>query len=487
MAKLWMALVLCQSAAAQSVDGTVVNTVTNIGIPGLKVNVAQGTTFHSVTTDSQGKFHLDDLKEGTWIVRSETTSYGFRPARFAIANGTPATVELKLTPQPKISGHVVDGKGVPVPKATIRLLSPIYSYTGAADADGKFDIHDNLPPGEYLLSATAPQGLKPPDSEKDVGRILAWARTYYPASLLPEGAAKIPLKAGAEVLDLEVKLMAVAAHSIRGVCLNPDGSPVANIKITLGEGRPYPIVQTVTSNAEGAWEFPAVTDGEWNLATKSGELQASQWIDMTGHDLERLALRLSAPFAVTAKIEAEAPQGMPVPRMPSIALAPHVARTGLEGALIAQGMVRMDKLYPGLYSISAPLPPQPFYLDSLRVDGAEITTREVEFSGPATITVGYKLNGGAVRGTVEGCTEGSVWLVPQEPARRFAFFRFAPCLNAGRYEVAATRPGEYYALAVAGEFPRPWIFGIFDQALLDRATRVTVRAGETTAADLRLY
>jgi hypothetical protein len=488
MARPWCVLVFfCACAAAQSVDGTVINAVTNFGIGGLKVDVFQGGTILSATTDNQGKFHLENLKDGSWTVQCLSTGYGSRPARFTVANGTSAKVELKLTPTPHLTGRVLDDSKSPVPKATIILLSPVFSYVGATDDTGKFDLHESLPPGEYILSATAPPGLRLPDPGKDSGRVLAWAHTYYPASLLPEGAAKLSLKPGTDVLGLELKLLAVPTHTIKGVCLNPNGSPAQNVKITRTEGRPYPIAETVTTNAEGAWEFAAVVDGEWNLGAQSSELQASEWIEMGGHDVERVTLRLTAPFAVTSKVEIEAPQTMTVPRMPSISLTPHFSRSGMGTALILLGTLRMDKLYPGLYSISAPRPPQPFYLDAIRVDGIEPNTREIELSGPATITAVYKINGGQVRGTVEGCTEGSVWLIPQDAAKRHAFWHAEPCLKDGHYEAKSIRPGEYYAVPASGEFPRAWIYGIFEQPVLDRATKVTVRAGETTSLDLRLY
>jgi hypothetical protein len=487
MTRLWCVFAFSCACAAQSVDGTVVNSVTNIGIGGLTVNVMQGSTVLSATTDIQGKFHLDNLKVGSWTLQCLSMGYGSRPALFTVANGTPAQVELKLTPKPHLTGRVLDSSGNPVPKATVIAVSPIFSYSGAADDLGKFDLHDSLPPGEYILSATAPPELKLPDPEKNSGRVLAWARTYYPASLLPEGAAKLSLKAGVEVLGIELKLMAIPTHTLTGVCLNPNGSPARNVKITRGPGRPFPISETVTSNGEGAWEFSAVVDGEWNLGAQSGELQASEWIEMAGHNLERVTLRLAAPFAVTSHVEIESPQGVTVPRMPGITLTPHFSRSGMETALILLGTVRLEKLYPGLYGIAAPRPPRPFYLDSIRVDGIEPTTREVELSGPSTITAVYKTNGGAVRGTIEGCTEGSVWLIPQETAKRHAFWHAEPCLNDGHYEATAIRPGEYYAVPASGEFPRAWIYGIFEQPVLDRATKVTVRAGETTSLDLRLY
>jgi hypothetical protein len=64
----------------------------------------------------------------------------------------------------------------------------------------------------------------------------------------------------------------------------------------------------------------------------------------------------------------------------------------------------------------------------------------MELSGAASILLTYKTNGGGVRGTVEGCPNG---------------------------------------------FPRSWLFGIFDQTLLNLSAKITVRVGEATSADLR--
>jgi hypothetical protein len=187
MTRLWCVFAFsCACAAAQSVDGTVLNSVTNFGIGGLTVHVMQGGTVLSATTDNQGKFHLDNLKEGSWTVQSLFVGFGSRPARFTVVNGTPAQVELKLTPRPHLTGRVLDSNGSPVPKATVIALSPVFSYSGATDDVGKFDLHDSLPPGEYILWATAPAGMKLPDSETDSGRVLAWARTYYPAACCPK-------------------------------------------------------------------------------------------------------------------------------------------------------------------------------------------------------------------------------------------------------------------------------------------------------------
>src|SRR5260370_40704816 len=108
--------------------------------------------------------------------------------------------------------------------------------------------------------------------------------------------------------------------------------------------------------------------------------------------------------------------------------------------------------------------------------------QEVEISSDVAITVAYKSDGGSVRGRAENCASGGVLLVPTDPVRRRpGFSKSGPCDSGGHYEIRAVRPGDYYALAFAGNGP---VLAL-DEALLSQAVKVTVRAGEPSSADLR--
>jgi hypothetical protein len=123
-------------------------------------------------------------------------------------------------------------------------------------------------------------------------------------------------------------------------------------------------------------------------------------------------------------------------------------------------------------------------LDSVRAGGADLAVQEVEISSDVAISVAYKSDGGSVRGIVENCASGGVVLVPVDAAlRRAGFSKSAPCDSTGHYEVRAVRPGDYYALALAGNGP---VLALNEApSLLDEASKVTVRSGETSSADLR--
>jgi hypothetical protein len=504
-----LAAVSLGPAAAQTVEGTVVNSNTGIGLAGVGVNLEQVTNgAYSVYTgrsDAQGHFSVDNVQDGLYRVRYATNDYwsaddfGDPPLIQVTAGGKPVKLEARMLPLPHISGLVVDGRGDRVANAQVDFAGSGIFLPATTDAAGRFDVRQR--PGTYTLSVVPPPGLKPPDPEPRAepgdGPALGWTRTFYPGVTVEEAASKIVLRPGLDVSDIEVKLLAVPVHAIRGVLLNPDGKPAPKVAMALVDGVSLePAALHAVSTADGAFEFPAVPDGErlFGFEVESGgvRLRATQWIVMAGHDLEGVKVRLIAPFAVRGKVAIETSAGLPAPKPTSVVLVsvspdhPSVLPQMMSARPDADGNFSFPHVYPGFYRIEAS-PPPPYYLDAVRLGEAELATPEMELApGAAPITVVYKTNGGTVRGAVEKCASGTVLLVPQDAAlRRAGFLRNARCDSNGRYEVTAVRPGEYYVLAFAGNGSMPFMLPQWDDGILNQASAVMVRAGETSSADLR--
>ncbi|SPF36375.1 conserved exported hypothetical protein [Candidatus Sulfopaludibacter sp. SbA4] len=536
MPKFLCALMLLAACAmAQTVEGSVVNSVTGNSIAAMQVEIrpASGKTSYSTSTDAQGHFLVEGVQAGSYTAGASSPDYSpsGSPSVFQVtAGGNPVKLEVRMMPLPRISGRVVDGRGDGVAGARLELMGAGRLLEGSTDATGRFELRPL--PGGYILSVIPPSDWKPPDPEPDNDRVLVWTRTFYPGVTLLEAASRIVAQAGV-VADIEVKLLAVPVHAVRGVLLNPDGTPAPKLAIALSEEAGQP-AHRAQSQSDGAFEFPAVVDGEWRLAAEGEnggvKLRVAQWIEMAGHNLEGVKLRLSPPFTVRGQVVMETSKGMPAPSLPSVSLVPHAGRTGREawmanwmhrpemhfvepaaanspggaatnqmhaeildsflfgGAVSARpdadGNFSLPNVYPGRYRI-VPMPPPalPYYLDAVRMGETDLAAAEVEISsGAVPIAVVYQTNGGAVRGTVEKCASGTVLLVPQDTARQWlGFLRAAQCDSNDRYGIAGVRPGEYYALAFAGNGPLPEL----DDGLLKQAGKVTVRAGEASWADLR--
>jgi hypothetical protein len=531
---------LAASAAAQTVEGSIVDSVTGTGIAAVQVFLmpAPGETPYSATTDRLGHFLFEGVETGTYQFDYTLAGYlSSYPRQVKVSgDGNPVKLKGRMTAQPRISGRVVDGDSKGIANAVLGIIGqnapPVTS-----DATGKFELR--LEPGAYMLSVLPPTGLKPPSPEPDSDQGLVWTRTFYPGVARLEAASKIVLWPGSELSGIEIKLLAVPSHAVRGVLLNPDGTRAPRATVTLGEeqdpmsGHPeFPRDPARTlraeTNSDGAFEFPQVADGEWRLAAEveSGgkKCRAARWIDMAGHELEDVKLRLATPFTIRGQVIVETPKGLSPPNPFPVFLVPHGRAIGSDigmsnwmlwpvlhfeslmrenaqiqsemtthalvqeiGAILAtpdsSGNFTLEDVYPGSYRIVSTPPPPPYYMAAVRVGETDLATAEVNLSSGATpITIVYKTNGGTVRGTAERCDAGIVILIPQDPAiQSVGFLRSARCDASDRYKITAVRPGDYYALALAEPGGVPQL----DDTLVSQSSKVTVPADETASADLR--
>ena len=520
---VWLLILAPACLLAQRVEGTVIDSATGSGVAGAKVELVHaasrtgpledlvmadsGKAAYSAATDAQGRFRIDDVQNGDYVTRCRArmwmeesrSAFGSPASRasaapFAVKAGTPVNLEIRMIHTATVSGRVVDGRGDPVPHA--RMDSRTGNLIGGfeSDREGKFQML--LFPGhEYTLNVLPPVGWRPPDPDPETGKAKAWVRTWYPGVATREAAAKIVLPPGGEMPDVELKLAALPVHSVSGVVLTPDAKPAPKVPVELGETFRTPVFQT-ESKADGAFEFPAVVDGEWGLFAEQGvvseKVLAAKWIEVSGRDMEDLKLELARRITLRGRVVMEAPKGQMPPRPPDVSLVrQHPKSVFMDYRLLAwpeaDGTFVEEHGYPGVYELTAPQQlPSGYYLDSVRLGDAELYAPNVELtSGALQLTLVYKSDGGSVRGAVENCGGGGVLLVPQDPARRWdASILWARCDSNGRYEIASVRPGEYYALAFPGNEDR-LLRPDLDDRMLTQASRVSVRSGEATSADLR--
>jgi hypothetical protein len=491
--------------AAPAVEGAVTNIVTGAGIPGAKVVLQLGgEVAYNATTDADGRFRIEAVKDGIYSARYSAEHYESvpldnRPIQVR-PGGAPVRIERRMVPLGRISGRVIDTRGDPVAKARLELTTLSAQWTGEADAKGHFDFDSIFGSETSTLAVAAPEDWKAPGKDPDTGQPRGWATTFYPGVAFREQAAPIALPPGGQLLGLEIRLVATPVHAVRGVLLNSDGGPAPKVAVALWEAGPGKDAAYQTeSKADGTFEFPAVVDGDWRLSShfqSAGvELRAEEWIAMKGRDIEGLKARLGPPFTVSGRVILEAPQGVPPPGFLGLLLIKrHAGQVDFNGLSMldadpdADGRFRFGGVYAGTYEVF-PAEPRlpPFYLDSIRLGDAPVR-EEVEISAASPeLTIVWKTNGGTVRGTVEKCGTGRVVLVPANGPRWGGFVGTCDGVTSGpgRFQIAAVRPGEYYALAVPDYEWGPAMH--LDDAALQRAgTHVTVRAGEATQLDLPL-
>jgi hypothetical protein len=524
-AALFASLLTSAAFAAQTVDGHIVNAVTGIDVPGVDVKLIKADKVaHSAITDPQGRFHFEAVEAGTYFAVYSARGYWnipnllvdedfdrqcghcFQAERggqpFQITAGDPVRLEVKMPPIGRLSGKVLDHFDRPVPNAAVHLrwgeswFCKLPTCGGVSrqtktNEKGEFAVTDLDVPGAWLLSAIAPASWKPPESDGD--RRLAWAQTFYPGVADPHLATSVMVRVGGDVSNVDIKLAAVPVHRIRGLVLDPRGNPTAKAAVALG-------TLTRTTAEDGTFEFDAVPEGDWRISATvdqaGSKLWSAQWVQSKGRDVDNLQLRLSAPFAMQGTVSMEVPDGAPVPKQPGVVLAFNAgprafsdkpAGAFLEATPDAAGNFQIQNVYAGAYLILPNAAPPQYYLDSIRIGGRDAIEPDVEIpSGAAQLAVVYKPGGGAVRGKVENCASGTVRLLPRDKSlRRQGFIFFAACDANDSYTITSVRPGDYYALAIAGDSPTPWYASTWDDdTLLVYAGLVTVRSGENTSADL---
>jgi Carboxypeptidase regulatory-like domain len=510
---------------AQTVEGHVVSAVSGAGIPGVTVLLqSDGNPVYRATTDSEGWFRIDAVKDGDytasymdgvplprnfWPVPSPWDGNG-QPSPFRMTRGTGRVhLDVKMQPIGKLAGRVLDPSGRPVPDADVWLISGdsgcklpscfSFSEQSKTNEKGEYSVTDLRVPGPWRVSATAPLSWTPPASRDD--ERLGWAQTFYPGVTDPQLAGEIMVRPGGDLWNLDIKLAAVPVHRISGVLLDLNGNPTPKAIVGLSEGF-GPVLRQETKS-DGSFEFASVAVTHWRMSawvTKDGvKLWAAQWLSVKDDDLSNVKLRLTAPFSIHGKAVVEVPDGVPAPKLPTIRIA-LASGDGLSSDpsgknyqtsdTDGKGEFTIDDVFPGMYQIEAMTdsPTAPYYLDSIRLGDREAIESDVPvLSDAQPVTFIYKLDGGTVRGNIETCGAARVLLVPQDPARRRRnFILSTSCSRTGGFEFSGVRPGEYYGIAIISASPTRGYGGMLDDGVLKEASRVSVRSNESTAADIRL-
>jgi hypothetical protein len=505
MRRAWIAVLLAARGLAQTIEGTASNSATGQPLDGVKISVESGgKTVGEAATDAQGVFRLEGLAAGEY--RALFSKRGFEaPPRddaarkpFVLTGGQAIHLEIRMTPMAKISGRVLDGSGTPVAQAFVQVLGGRAGYDDTTDAQGKFAF-DEIPPGTYRLWARAPKGFQPPQAQG--GERMAWVPTFYPGVAEASGAARLDLEAGSEMWDQEIRLQSAPVHAIRGVVFDPGGRPAAKLKVLLGSDqgtwfRDENREISAVTDERGAFIFEEVTDGMWRVSAEAGEgggkLRAFAAESVAGHDVNRVELRLSGAFTVHGTVVREGAGAASKPAPMLVILAPDGGGSVFhQGAPDADGRFTIEGVHAGRYTVRPISPGPPFYLAAIRIGEREVPYQEPVdlLPGALPVTVVYRTNGGGVRGSVEDCGAATVVFYPADAGLQVPeFTRRATCGERGRFEISNMRPGEYYGLA----FDQPpgldaMFFGFtLDQGLINRAVRVTVRAGEFSEAELRV-
>ena len=272
----YSALCAGQTTAHYNVTGTVVNFAT--GEPVRRALVGVGALL--VFTGADGRFQAENVPTGQTMVSAQKPGFFDCSAMGCGANSSQATktitvgsggndVLLKLVPESKIEGRIVDEDGEPVSNIQVtamaeHMVNGLKQYRADGSANTNEDGHyriERLMPGSYLIRTMARPaflyqipgfGELPPQM---------YPQRFYPNTLDKSAAQAVDLNAG-QVADADFTLTPVSAFRISGSIAPSVPGISVNAEDADGEETN---VQMRFDPRSGNFSLPFVPAGTWAL------------------------------------------------------------------------------------------------------------------------------------------------------------------------------------------------------------------------------
>lgn len=514
------AAVLAAAQDTATVEGVVVNSVTGAGIGGASVRLmAPKAGRYETLTDATGAFRITGIKPGDYTSIAEKNGY-FGPdmillsgTRYFGPGDNPSRLRLELNPPAVIRGRVVDAKGNPA-RASVDLGR---GTTVNSDAEGAFRF-ENLSPGRYTLLArpkTSESIPAPGDARAEM------VPTYYPSVVDPALAEPIVARAGAESSGYEIRLQSVPVYRVRGVVLNPDGTPAAKAVVELRAtiagaspdryfffgaigtrqsfsirsgafGLPDEIEPFVTGN-DGVFEFPSVRSGEWTARAEGAPVwdeSRRQSVSSIGGasfllgrgDPDDLKIRLATPFSLSGVVVLSDGSAPPPGVMLGLSLSSENLHAG--GGMPGPGnLLQFGGVTPGNYEIRADVLAGNYYASAILLGSNDVTGQRVQLTSASPPIKVVLKTAGTIQGTIEDADAGIVVLFPQT----FEGAGYSVRSGQGRtFELSGIPPGDYFAIALDRFDPRTMADAVRLRSLMPRTRSVRVEQGSTASLELKV-
>lgn len=448
---------------AHTVTGSVVNSVT--GEPIRRALVQVGASF--AFTGPDGHFQMDGVPDGqAYATAQKPGFFNLEGAQQSMATVGSSTNEVlvKLMPEAKLQGRIVDEDGEPIEGLQVQLMGEQIvggrkewqdRARASTDENGTYRI-ENLMPGLYLLRTE----VHPVFGFRNARMTGQYRQEAYPARFYPNSpdmsaAQPLDLKPG-EQGEADLALSPVRAFAVSGsVSPAPDH---VGISIEDSSGQETQMGARF-DRRKGRFSFLAVPAGTWTIISRSQEMQdqsyyGEQAITVGASDIEGVQVLMQPLYPIKVHVvnalEGDSP-GMQVQLVPE-------QRRGRRGMFVAtpekensQEQLVFNGVPPGKYNISA----QPFGMRCVEaaVSGnTDLAQNELVVPAgppapPISITLGNDC--GTVSGTVratEGSANGTVLLVSNSLLTQP---KIAQIQRGGSFTFQNLSPGEYHVYAIS--------------------------------------
>jgi hypothetical protein len=344
-------------------------------------------------------------------------------------------------------------------------------------------------------------------------------------------ATVVSLAAGQERSGVYIRLQLVPTALVAGRVANVNGLPASGVQLTLmsrgdasADVRAMALVEvglmaapSARSGSDGAFVIRGVQPGQYMLMARqlpsgrSGQVTAGAgvWavapVDVSGRDIQDLALTLEPGMSVAGRVAFEGPAPPPdqrvtvrlIPTQTAAAFGPPSAQTGAAGEL----SFKVPGVVPGAYRVATTSNTggalSGWVLKSAVLNGRDVAdaafdVRPLEDVTGLVVTLvpPAQLSGALSDGVGRPTSDLSMILFPTDRALWFQGSRrlrapVRPASN-GRFSFTGLPPGEYYLAALTDFDPNDWYDPEFLEQVVPGAIKVTLADGERKTQDLKL-
>lgn len=467
-------LFVAHAAHAQSVDGTVADSISHKPLPNVIVTLL-GPHRYNGTTDETGAFHIDLVEPGKYVLNIVLAGYLLPLAKRDVQVGSEAVrISIEMEPLGRIEGRVTYPDGTPARRAPVWLGANATGIQNRVDTDseGRYFFED-IKPGTYVVRA----GPGPADAAPEDG---VWVPTWFPRELDRASAEPIHVATGT-VFAAVIRLRSAPARRLHGIVRDETGQPAGGVTIKLaGE-------QTTVTTKDGAFDF-TTRDGDWRLNAnlKTGSVERKGWTTVTlaRHDIENAEIRLALPFSVPVEIDrGDTPDD---PRRPLMFfLMPEDGAPA--GVSVRPSPIRsIDNVYPGRYSLNVRTTTPGEYVESVKFGSAEVNRQYFAiWDGSLPLRIKIAQGGATVHATVEN-GEAAVFILLDADdtiqAGRVAGFGGQ---SGKRIDITGLRPGDYYLFAFDRNEGQLFV-PPFLTSLLSQAVKLHLAKGDNLTVTVKL-
>jgi len=230
-----------ETASGITIHGTVLQAPG--GQPIRKANVqfrasrGQSNGQYSATTDPDGRFKIDDVKPGRYMVTIDHPGFvqaarGRSTSILLLPGQDKTDLVFHMQPAAVITGKIVDLDGDPMRDVTVSAERVASALRGMGFHDsrtndlGEFRISD-LQAGRYTITALPPQGAvasTPPEKDNPKDHMI-YAATYYPGTLDKQQAVAVEVHPGDEV-PINFGVLTSSAYRVTGTIV---GLPIKDM------------------------------------------------------------------------------------------------------------------------------------------------------------------------------------------------------------------------------------------------------------------